>query len=73
MRRQPFASSSRERVCCLLVLNTVTSTPQWIRQYNRCDGVSPAGDGGAFRGASVKRASSSIDMYNNDVGKRFMK
>jgi hypothetical protein len=21
-----------ERVCCLLVLNTVTSTPQWIRQ-----------------------------------------
>jgi hypothetical protein len=22
----------RERVCCLLVLNSVTSTPQWIRQ-----------------------------------------
>ena len=21
----------RERVCCLLVLNSVTSTPQWIR------------------------------------------
>jgi hypothetical protein len=24
--------SRRERVCCLLVLNSVTSTPQWIRQ-----------------------------------------
>ena len=22
----------RESVCCLLVLNSVTSTPQWIRQ-----------------------------------------
>ncbi len=22
----------QERVCCLLVLNSVTSTPQWIRQ-----------------------------------------
>ena len=25
-------SNVRERVCCLLVLNSVTSTPQWIRQ-----------------------------------------
>ena len=25
-------AASRERVCCLLVLNSVTSTPQWIRQ-----------------------------------------
>ena len=26
------AASCRERECCLLVLNAVTSTPQWIRQ-----------------------------------------
>ena len=25
-------SRTRERECCLLVLNSVTSTPQWIRQ-----------------------------------------
>jgi hypothetical protein len=25
-----------ERVCCLLVLNSVTSTPQWIRQPKPC-------------------------------------
>ena len=25
----------KERVCCLLVLNSVTSTPQWIRQPKR--------------------------------------
>ena len=25
-------STERESVCCLLVLNSVTSTPQWIRQ-----------------------------------------
>jgi hypothetical protein len=27
-----FSQMCRERVCCLLVLNSVTSTPQWIRQ-----------------------------------------
>ena len=25
-------AATGERVCCLLVLDTVTSTPQWIRQ-----------------------------------------
>ena len=31
----------RERVCCLLVLNSVTSTPQWIRQryFDFCGNV----------------------------------
>ena len=29
----------RERVCCLLALNSVTSTPQWIRQPKPRDGV----------------------------------
>jgi hypothetical protein len=24
-----------ESVCCLLVLNSVTSTPQWIRSWSR--------------------------------------
>jgi hypothetical protein len=28
----PAGKRESERVCCLLVLNTVTSTPQWIRQ-----------------------------------------
>jgi hypothetical protein len=29
----------RERVCCLLVLNSVTSTPQWIRQPEAAWGI----------------------------------
>jgi hypothetical protein len=28
-----------ECVCCLLVLDSVTSTPQWIRQPKPCDVV----------------------------------
>jgi hypothetical protein len=30
--RTKLSSADPERVCCLLVLNSVTSTPQWIRQ-----------------------------------------
>ncbi len=30
-------NSLRESVCCLLMLNSVTSTPQWIRQPKPCD------------------------------------
>jgi len=30
--QSPFPPRSLERDCCLLVLNSVTSTPQWIRQ-----------------------------------------
>jgi hypothetical protein len=26
-----ISKANRESVCCLLVLNSVTSTPQWIR------------------------------------------
>jgi hypothetical protein len=31
--------SARESVCCLLVLNSVTFTPQWIRQPEAAWGV----------------------------------
>jgi hypothetical protein len=33
------SAARRERVCCLLVLNSVTSTPQWIRQPEAAWGV----------------------------------
>ena len=33
--RKEFCSIATERVCCLLVLDSVTSTPQWIRQPKR--------------------------------------
>jgi hypothetical protein len=35
LRRGRLTSRARERVCCLLVLNLVTSTPQWISQSLR--------------------------------------
>ena len=57
-------------MCCLLVLNSVTSTPQWICQPKPRDVVH---DVCACLYVNV----SSIDMYNTDVGQesaqKFMK
>ena len=35
-QRDGHHTSAPERVCCLLVLDSVTSTPQWIRQPKPC-------------------------------------
>jgi hypothetical protein len=35
LQLMPVPSCERD-CCCLLVLNTVTSTPQWIRQQKPC-------------------------------------
>jgi hypothetical protein len=53
-----------ERVCCLLVLNSVTSTPQWIRQPEAAWDMKNGYKGGVRVGFIYIK-----DMYNNDVGK----
>jgi hypothetical protein len=57
--------SSGERVCCLLVLNSVTSTPQWIRQPKPRDAPSSSGgeeEGGGVR--SVPGAARTIQLFH---------
>jgi len=59
------ARRARERECCLLVLNSVTSTPQWIRQPEAAWGwwkLSRTGDDTSPRCAHAHKTQSQLNL-----------